>query len=259
LSLDGATELSELSKLPEPDAIVFDLDGTLVDTVDTRIEGWLDTFREASIPANRDALAALIGSDGKRLAREIAALAGRSLEEADTERLDARAGELYDRRNIDPRPLPGAHDLLTALAASDLPWAIATSSRREQVSRSVEALMLPQAPRIVDGSHVEHAKPAPDLLLLSAERLGKDPAACWYVGDATWDMLSAVAAEMVAIGMETGAVDGRALREAGAAVSLRRLEDLQGELSRRGRLPARPGEGPREPPREARTPANPLG
>ena len=111
-------------------------------------------------------------------------------------------------------------------------WAIATSSRAEQTRASISALGLPQPPLIVDGSNVEHAKPAPDLLLQAAERLEAAPQDCWYVGDATWDMLAALAASMVGIGVPYGAVDAAQLRDAGAAV-VTTLDELRAELRRR--------------------------
>ena len=201
--------------------------------METRIESWLATFREVGIPADRDHVARLIGSDGKRLAREIAEVSGKHLDDARAEAIDRRAGEIYDRLNTNPRPVTGARSLLLALAASDLPCAIATSSRAEQVGTSIKALGLPKEPRIVDGSHVEHAKPAPDLLLLAAEQLGVPTRRCWYVGDSTWDMLAARAATMTAIGVPYGAVDGKTLMAAEAAV-VTTFRTLHADLRRRG-------------------------
>src|SRR5699024_1836476 len=109
-------------------------------------------------------------------------------------------------------------------------WAIATSSRRDQTTASVEALGLGEPPRIVDGSHVEHAKPAPDLLLRAAEELDVAPERTWYIGDSTWDMLAAVAARMRAIGVTTGAVGEEALREAGADLVVASLDELYERL-----------------------------
>jgi HAD superfamily hydrolase (TIGR01509 family) len=223
-----------LRDLPPPRALIFDLDGTLVDTVKTRIEAWMRTFEEIGIWADRRHVADLIGADGKRLAREVAERAGRRLDDEEAERIDRRSGEIYDELNVDPKPLSGARELLVALEDSELPWAIATSSRREQVKASVGALRLPKPPTIVDGSHVEHAKPAPDLLLQTAERLHAAPHECWNVGDATWDMRAAHAAEMIGIAVTTGAVDDRALLEAGAAVALSSLDELTVELRGRG-------------------------
>jgi HAD superfamily hydrolase (TIGR01509 family) len=223
-----------LKKLPDPRGLIFDLDGTLVDTVETRIEAWTRTFEEFGIPSDRRHIADLIGADGKRLAREVAEGAGKSVEDDEAERIDRRSGEIYDGLNTDPQPLPGSRELLLALSESNLPWAIATSSRKEQVKVSVDALRLPKPPTIVDGSHVKHAKPAPDLLLQTAERLRTPAAACWCVGDATWDMRAARAAKMIAVGVTTGAVDASTLLEAGAAVAIATLVELTAELKGRG-------------------------
>jgi phosphoglycolate phosphatase len=210
-----------------PAAVIFDLDGTLVDTVPARIAAWDAVFAEAGIPSSREQLAALIGIDGVRLAREVADAAGEALDRDGAERIDARAGTLFDEANRDPRPLHGARAALQRLDAAGVTWAIATSSRPEQVTASVASLRLDHDPRLVDGKRVEHAKPAPDLLLLAARELGVEPSGTWHVGDSTWDMEAAVAAGMVPIGVLAGAaVDADALRRSGAAVVLETLDDL---------------------------------
>lgn len=211
-----------------PAAILFDLDGTLVDTVPARIDAWSAVFDEFGIPSTRAQLEPAIGMDGRQLARDVAAAAGRPLTDEDAEAIDRRAGELFDRFNRDPRPLPGVRELLRAVDERGLTWAIATSSRREQVAASIGALGLANEPRIVDGSRVERAKPAPDLLLLGARELGVAPEDCWYVGDSTWDMRAARAAGMVAIGVLAGAaVDEAALRDAGASLVVATLRDVE--------------------------------
>lgn len=214
------------AQLPRPAALIFDLDGTLVDTVETRIRAWMALFDEERIAADRAEVAALIGADGKRLARAVAAAAGEELDDVRAEALDRRAGEIYEGMNRDPRPLSGARELLLQLDERGLSWAIATSSRRAQVGTSVDALDLPRLPTIVDGSHVEHAKPEPDLLLQAAAALHLAPEGCWYLGDATWDMRAAVAAAMVPIGVTTGAIDAAGLQAAGACVVLASLIEL---------------------------------
>jgi HAD superfamily hydrolase (TIGR01509 family) len=175
----------------------------------------------------------MIGMDGKRLAREVASAAGRSLDEDEVEAIDHSAGAAFDRLNRSPRPLPGVRELLAAADGLGVRWVIATSSRKEQVSASIAALGLPNQPTIVDGQQVQHAKPAPDLLLLAGSRLGLPPARCWAVGDSTWDMRAAVAAGMTAIGVTAGsAVSSEALRQAGAALVVGTLLDLAATLSR---------------------------
>ena len=213
--------------LPRPLGLIFDLDGTLVDTVSARIDGWVEALVGAGIAAARDQIAPMIGMDGRRLARAVAAAAGRELPEDEVEAIDKEAGAAFDRLNRAPRPLPGVRDLLASIENAGIPWVIATSSRREQVTVSVAALALPIEPEIVDGSHVRHAKPAPDLLLLAASRLDAEPARCWAIGDSTWDMRAAVAGGMVAIGVLAGsAVTAEALAEAGAAQVVQTLGDL---------------------------------
>jgi HAD superfamily hydrolase (TIGR01509 family) len=217
-----------------PEAVLFDLDGTLVDTVQTRIAAWEQALEEAGLPTGRDRLAPLIGLDGKRLAVEIAALAGAPIDNARAEEIDRNSGEIYERLNKSPRALPGLGRLVAELDRRQIAWAIATSSRKGQVRTSVEALGLAEEPAIVDASHVKHAKPEPDLLLLAAEQLGIKPAACWYVGDATWDMVSAVAAGMIAIGVTAGsAVDAATLAGAGAAAVVSTLDEIAETLEKR--------------------------
>jgi len=219
-------------------ALLFDLDGTLVDTVQTRIEAWMEAFVRVGIPADRKHVSGMIGADGKRLAREVAAIAGRTLSDDRAEAIDRYAGERYDALNTDPRPLPGATALLTALEASQIPWSIATSSRAEQVQKSVASLGLDKPPPIVDGSTVRHAKPSPDLLLLAAERLHVAARGCWYIGDATWDMHAARGAAMTSIAIPTGAASGPDLERAGAKAVVASLDELAVELTRRGILKA---------------------
>ena len=211
-----------------PAAIIFDLDGTLVDTVGARIDAWAAVFAEYDIPVSRQQLAPMIGMDGRRLAVEVTAAANATLDETGAEEIDRRAGEAFEERNRAPLPLSGAREALARLKTAGVPWAIATSSRAQQVASSVAALGLATPPRIIDGSTVAHAKPAPDLLLLAARRLGVDAERCWYVGDSTWDMRAAVATEMLAIGVTAEAsVGADDLRAAGAALVLETLDDLE--------------------------------
>lgn len=220
------SDTSTAINLVQPDAWIFDLDGTLVDTVETRIVAWLRTFEEQRIPANRALVAGLIGSDGRRLARIVAAAAGQTLDSDREEEIDHRAGDIYSDLNLDPKTLPGALELLQALDERGRRWAIATSSRREQVDASIKALARSRRPIVIDGSNVEHAKPAPDLLLFAARELAVEPSRCCYVGDAIWDMQAAVAAGMPAIGVVSGSATGAELAAAGALFTVRDLTEL---------------------------------
>lgn len=213
--------------LARPRAVVFDLDGTLVDTVETRIRAWLEALAHAGLPTTRQRLAPLIGMDGKRLVREIATVSGKRVAAARVEEIDRACGVIFERLNRSPRPLPGVRDVFSALDEQGIPWAIATSSRREQVATSVAALELERPPIVIDGGHVAKAKPEPDLLLAAARELGVPPQRSWCVGDSTWDVVAARAAGMTPIAVIAGAAVSRAsLEAAGAAAVVETLFDL---------------------------------
>ena len=151
-----------------------------------------------------------MGADGKRIAREIAERHGRPLSDHRAELVDRRAGELFGERNTDPQPLPFVRELLEAVTAGSASRGRSRrpASRTRPSPRS-RALDLASPPRIVDASHVTHAKPAPDLLLAGAEQLGVTARDCWYVGDSTWDMIAARSAMMTGVGVPSGATDAR--------------------------------------------------
>jgi HAD superfamily hydrolase (TIGR01509 family) len=214
------------SSLPTPSALVFDLDGTLVDTVGTRVQAWMAAFPGFGIEPDPTFLPPLMGSDGRLLARMVAEHAGVTLEPGIDEEIDRVAGEHFSEMNRRPRPLPGVADVVAWLDREGLPWAIATSSRPDEALASVAALDLARAPVVVDGSDVEHAKPAPDLLLKAAHVLDVEPGGTWYVGDSRWDMLAAVAAGMTAVAVTTGATSERELVDAGAALVFESLAGL---------------------------------
>jgi HAD superfamily hydrolase (TIGR01509 family) len=216
-----------------PSGVILDLDGTLVDTVPARIDAWIDALHAAGIRARRATVARRIGMDGQRLAREMAALAGVAVDQSSVADIDRKAGEGFARLNAEPRPLPGAEALLAALDSNGIPWAIATSSRRQQVSASVAALRLATPPAIVDGETVRKAKPAPDLLLAAARGLQVDPAGCWAVGDSIWDIRAAKAAGMASVAVAAGSsLTAAALAAAGADATVDALADVVALIDR---------------------------
>lgn len=221
-----------LARMPDahrrrPSAVIFDLDGTLVDTVPARIAGWTEVFGEYGIEVAPGQLAPAIGMDGRALARSIADASGRTLTDEEAELIDRLAGQRFDAHNRHPRALPGARTALERLDAAGVTWAIATSSRPEQVMASVAVLSRARPPRVIDGSRVANAKPAPDLLLLAARELGVAPADAWYVGDSTWDMRAATAAGMTPIAVLAGSgVSAADLEGAGALAVLATIDEL---------------------------------
>jgi len=213
-----------------PHAIIFDLDGTLVDTVGTRVDSWMAVFPKYGIDPDPAFLAPLMGSDGKLLARMVAEHYGVELQPGDDATIDILAGDEFRVLNADPRSLPAAREILESLTDRGMPWAVATSSLPEDARESVASLKLRAMPLICDGADVEHAKPAPDLLIKAAGLLDVEPTETWYVGDSKWDMVAAKAADMRAIAVLTGATTAEALTEAGADVIYPTLAEFMAEI-----------------------------
>jgi HAD superfamily hydrolase (TIGR01509 family) len=215
-----------------PRAIIFDLDGTLVDTVGTRVDSWMAVFPRFGIEPDPAFLAPLMGSDGKYLARMVAEEYGVDLRPGDDARIDLQAGAEFRVLNANPRVLPAVVETLEGLTERGMPWAVATSSLPDEARASVQALGLRSLPLICDGADVEHAKPAPDLLLKAAQLLAVDPGETWYIGDSRWDMVAARAAGMRAIAVLTGATTAEALAVAGADVIYPSMAEFRAELPR---------------------------
>ncbi len=213
-----------------PHAIIFDLDGTLVDTVGTRVNSWMAVFPKFGIEPEPEYLAPLMGSDGKLLARMVAEHYNVALKPGDDVQIDIEAGAQFRVLNAHPRALPAAREILEALTDLGLPWAVATSSLPDDARKSVGSLNLRTMPLICDGADVEHAKPAPDLLLKAAGLLDADPGETWYVGDSRWDMLASKAAGMRAIAVLTGATTESELVESGADVIYPTLREFMADV-----------------------------
>lgn len=146
------------------------------------------------------------------MAREI----GRSLTDAEAEALQRRHGEIFRELLPERRPLPGAIKLLESLRANGVVHGIATSGRRPEIDRSLDALGVPAGIVVVERGDVLRAKPEPDLFLACQERLDVSIADCYVVGDAVWDLLAARRAGMLGIGLLTGGYGEDELRAAGA-------------------------------------------
>lgn len=216
-----------------PAGILLDLDGTLVDTVAARVRSWREAFAAEGIEVSEEELGPWMGADGRWLSVEIAAAHGHRIDAETADRLDRVSGERFAHHARTPAAISGARDLLMALTDWSMPWAVATSSRPEQTIGSLASLQLDQPPTLVDASHVERAKPEPDLLLAGAAQLGVPATDTWYVGDSRWDMLAAVRAAMVPVGVTTGATDAATLRDAGAAWIIEDLGTLTRHLAGR--------------------------
>ena len=197
-------------------AVIFDLDGTLVDTVYGHTLAWWRVLQEADLQVPAWKVHRLIGMSGGLITRAAGHEIGRDLTPEEVERLQKRHGEVYKALMPDRHPLPGALELLRHLRKTRIKHGIATSGKRQDAKPSLDVLELPGETVVVDRTEVERAKPEPDLFLACQEKLGVSPAECYVVGDAVWDILAARRAGMLAIGLLSGGYGDQELAQAGA-------------------------------------------
>ena len=215
-------------------ALIFDLDGTLVDTVYAHVFAWQRALLEFGSPVDGWRIHRRIGMSGGLFARAVAREIGRLLTDAEAEALQRRHGELFRELLPERRPLPGAVELLVDLRAGGVVHGIATSGRRPEIDRSLEALGIPASTVVVERGDVLRAKPEPDLFLACQERLGVTIGDCYVVGDAVWDLLAARRAGMLSVGLLTGGYGEDELRSAGAFRVYRDAAELHDSLDELG-------------------------
>jgi HAD superfamily hydrolase (TIGR01509 family) len=207
-------------------ALIFDLDGTLVDTVYAHVFAWQLALTEAGLPIEGWRIHRRIGMSGGLFTRAVAREAGRPLGDAEAEAIQQRHGALVRELLPDRRPLPGAVELLRWLGDQGVPYGIATSGRRPEIDASLAVLGVPDGTVVVDRGDVLRAKPEPDLFLACQERLGVRVADCYVVGDAVWDLLAARRAGMLSVGLQSGGYGEDELLAAGAYRVYRNAADL---------------------------------
>jgi HAD superfamily hydrolase (TIGR01509 family) len=199
-----------------PQALIFDLDGTLVDTVYAHVFAWQRALAEEGMPIDGWRIHRRIGMSGGLFTRAVAREVGRELSSDETEAIQARHGRIFQELLPDRRPLPGAVELLADLRENGIVHGIATSGRRPEINRSLEVLEVPDDIVVVDRGDVARAKPEPDLFLACAAALGVEPEDSYVVGDAVWDLLAARRARMLSIGLLSGGYGADELLSAGA-------------------------------------------
>jgi HAD superfamily hydrolase (TIGR01509 family) len=197
-------------------AFLFDLDGTLVDSVYQHVLAWHEALGRAGIEVSVWRIHRRIGMSGGLFANALLRETGHPVTADEAGRLRRWHEEAYVRRVGEVRPLPGAKELLSALSGVGVPWAIATSGRLDTARFAVEVLGLgPEVP-LVTRDQVAHAKPDPDLFLAAAARLGVPIRESIVVGDSVWDLLAARRAHALGVGVLSGGYGQDELERAGA-------------------------------------------
>jgi HAD superfamily hydrolase (TIGR01549 family) len=215
-------------------ALIFDLDGTLVDTVYAHVFAWQRALGERGMGIDGWRIHRRIGMSGGLFTRAVGRELGRELTDDEAREIQARHGELFRELLPERRALPGAADLLAHLRAHDVPHGIATSGRRPEIDASLGVLGVPSETVVVPRGEVARAKPEPDLFLECARRLAVDAGDCFVVGDAVWDLLAARRARMLSIGLLSGGYGADELLDAGAYRVYRDAAELLASLDELG-------------------------
>ena len=197
---------------------LFDLDGTLVDSVYQHVLAWKEALDGEGIDLSVWRIHRKIGMSGGLFANQLLReTGGLEISAERTDRLRRRHAEAYLRLANQVRPLPGAQQLLAWLSDAGIRWAIATSGRLETASVVLRALGVdPARTPVVTRDQVKRAKPDPDLFLAAAARLGAPIDTAVVVGDSIWDMLAAARCRALGVGLLSGGYGADELRQAGA-------------------------------------------
>lgn len=197
-------------------ALVFDLDGTLIDSVYQHVLAWQEALSEVGIALSVWRIHRKIGMSGGLFTQALLRETGRKLDEGLRQRLQRLHAEAYLRRSGQVVPLPGACELLAHLQALGVPWAIATSGRLETARANIDLLKIPATVPVITRDEVAHAKPNPDLFLRAIERLGVEVMDTVVIGDSVWDLLAARRARALGVGLLSGGYGQDELERAGA-------------------------------------------
>jgi len=222
----------EFLESPTP-SFLFDLDGTLIDSVYQHVIAWRAALAGIGIDLSVWRIHRRIGMSGGMMVSALLRETGRTLSAKDIQRLQESHKAEYQAHADSVRPLPGASDLLHALTDAGVKWAIATSGYAATARSALALLGLPQDTPMITRDRVRHAKPDPDLFLAAAAELGVEPRHAMVVGDSVWDLLAARRAGALGVGLMSGGYGREELERAGAyrvyadpADMLARLDEL---------------------------------
>jgi HAD superfamily hydrolase (TIGR01509 family) len=200
-------------------AFLFDLDGTLVDSVYQHVLAWKEALDREGVELSVWRIHRKIGMSGGLFTNILLRETGLEISPERLARLSQWHAEAFNRMHAQGsvRPLPGARELLAYLTAQDIPWAIATSGRMQTAAPNLEALGVDLSKvAVVTRDQVRHAKPDPDLFLAAAARLGVDIHQSLVIGDSVWDMLAAQRARALGVGVLSGGYGQEELQQSGA-------------------------------------------
>ena len=196
---------------------LFDLDGTLIDSVYQHVLAWKRALDAEGIELSVWRIHRKIGMSGGLFSHQLLRETRREIDAALVQRLRERHAVNFQEQAASIRPLPGARELLAALSRAGVGWAIATSGRMETAAAGLASLGVdPASTPVVTRDQVKYAKPDPDLFLAANERLSGRIENAIVVGDSIWDMLAASRCRALGVGLLSGGYGAEELRQAGA-------------------------------------------
>jgi HAD superfamily hydrolase (TIGR01509 family) len=204
--------------------VIFDVDGTLLDTNYLHVAAWWEAFRERGHDIRCADVHRALGMGSSDLVERVLGRPDATVIEAHSRYFAPYLGRM--------RPLPGAVDLLKATARLGLNVVLATSAKDEEVGLMLDALGARDAiGTVVSSGDVDQAKPEPDIVDRALQESGTDPDRAVMVGDAIWDMIAARRAGIPGIGLLSGGIAQQELRDAGAAEVYADAASLLGKIS----------------------------
>jgi HAD superfamily hydrolase (TIGR01549 family) len=200
----------------EMPAVLFDLDGTLIDSVYEHVQAWWNTLSQAGIQVPKWRIHRRVGMSGKSFIKELLREFAPEKKEINIDQLEKEHDARIREALSEISPLRGADDLLKHLHRSKVRIAIATTGNRKQTSLLLKKLKVPSGTPVLTGDDAEKAKPSPDIFVAAAKSLKARLNDCIVVGDSVWDLLAAGRKGALGVGMLSGGYGEEELHRSGA-------------------------------------------
>ena len=219
-------------------SFIFDLDGTLTDSVYQNVAAWKEALDSENIPLAMWRIHRKIGMSGGLMLKTLSRETGVEITDEQGRILSKKHAAAYEALKSQITALPGSVELLKTLTHENIQWCIATSGGASTAKINLKALGLDiNDINIITRDDVKYGKPDPDLFLAAAQKLKRPIEDCLVVGDAIWDMLAARRCKATCVGLLSGGYDISELERAGA---LRVYEDPQDLLQHLEEIASRP-------------------